>query len=162
MYRTSRLVLFALLVAGCSSETKERPRSNPKDSGASVALPECADAAPPGTTGDSFPCDVERILVAKCQRCHTTEDVQAVCLPKHECEAAPFPLLTWEDTRRDLGGWRPVDAIYEAVHTGYMPFQSNRVSPPVEALTPTEKKTLEDWALACAPPGNGACGDAAP
>jgi hypothetical protein len=80
----------------------------------------------------------------------------------HTCEAGPFPLLVWSDTRRDLGGFRPVDMIATAVSSGIMPFQSTRVSPPVEKLTDAEKKTLIQWAQACAPPGSTACGDAAP
>jgi hypothetical protein len=105
---------------------------------------------------------VDAILAAKCRLCHTSQAALDECLPKHTCESGPFPLLVWGDTRRFVGGSRPVDEITGVVSSGFMPFQSTRVSPAVEALTEAEKKTLIEWAKACAPPGATPCGDAAP
>jgi hypothetical protein len=168
MVRASRLALWFLLAAalafaGCASDSKpgvSGPRTTPSDSGGTEKG--CADAAPEGTAGSFFPCDVDAILAAKCRRCHTTRDVQDVCVADKTCERAPFPLLVWSDTRRAYGTRRPMDLIARVVSDGYMPFQSTRITPPVEKLTEAEKTTLIQWAEACAPPGNVACGDAAP
>lgn len=81
-----------------------------------------------------FSCAVEAVLKAKCRRCHTRP-------PRH---GAPFPLLTWEDTR----GMRPRGVIFDlmeqAIKIGSMPFRTP-ANPPVEPLTPDEKQILLSW-----------------
>jgi hypothetical protein len=127
-----------------------------------MPAPNCADAAPEGSSGDFFPCEIERIIVSKCQRCHNSEAVLGDCAKQKTCEPGPFPLLTWGDTRRDIGGIRPVDRMPVVIASGYMPYQSMTLTTPVEKLTPAEKTALLQWLSACAPPAVAGCGDAAP
>ena len=165
MIRTSRLahswwLSVALSFSGvaCSTEGARAPADGGSDTGIPRVV-ECADAAPEGSSGSFFPCDVEAILVAKCQRCHNSPAVLADCYPKGTCEKGPFPLLVWSDTRRDIGGTRPLDAIAQVVASGFMPFQSTRLTEPVAKLTPAEKQTLIRWVEACAPPSATVCAD---
>lgn len=112
---------------------------------------EVPDAAP-----RLFPCDVEAVLAAKCQRCHNSNAVLNRCYPK-SCVKAPFPLLTWSDTHQPYGD-RPIfEAMHQAVETDYMPFKTTDISPPVAPLTAEEKATLLAWTAACAPAGSRAC-----
>jgi hypothetical protein len=106
---------------------------------------------------------VDAVLEHKCRRCHNAPDVVAKCVAAGTCANAPFPLLVWGDTRRDLGGVRPIDFLYDAVASDSMPCSfCKNVSPPVEPLTATEKRTILNWARACAPAGSAACGDGGP
>jgi hypothetical protein len=66
--------------------------------------------------------------------------------------------LTWADTRRALGTPLVYERIGPVVESGFMPLMSDRISPPVEPLTDSERQTLIDWVDNCAPPGPGACG----
>jgi len=152
------------VLAACSGSTASPSTPKSSDAGTRVTPPVCADAAPEGTTANEFfPCDVDAVLEHKCRRCHNAPDVVAKCVAAGTCANAPFPLLKWGDTRRDLGGARPIDFLYDAVESGSMPCSFCKdVSPPVEPLTAAEKRTILDWALACAPPGSAACSDGGP
>ena len=94
-------------------------------------------------TGD-LPCAVYDVLKAKCQTCHT--------VPAQN--GAPFPLLTYEDTRGDYGGKQRWERMGPAITSGFMPFGA------APDLTADEKQTLLDWLGACgAPEAEGAgCG----
>lgn len=149
--RTPRPVSFLalLVVAGCASSSGGDPPAPGPD-------PTCT--VQPAEPGDEYPCDVEAILAAKCRRCHTSTEELDRCYPAKECERAPFPLLTFADSRQDIGdGTTPVAHIADAVRTGFMPFQSTRLTTPVEPLTESETSTLIDWANACGPPAAAAC-----
>jgi hypothetical protein len=87
-----------------------------------------------------LPCPVDDVLARKCRRCHTTP-------ARHN---APFELLTWEDTRLERLGHPLYIDIGRVVGTGYMPL-AIEANPPVERLTPEEKKILLDWVDAGAP-----------
>lgn len=88
-----------------------------------------------------LPCDVEEVLVAKCRRCHTTPT-------RH---AAPFPLLTWEDTQQIFRDDRPrFKVMASAIKSGFMPYNT-KANPPVEPATDAEKQVIIDWAEAGAP-----------
>ena len=105
-----------------------------------------ADANPcpaidPSIVNPAFPCEIEAIIVAKCQRCHTDP-------PEN---GAPFPLLTWQDTQEEYFLTPIWKRMHNAVSTGFMPFVALPLDPPVEPLTPQEKETLLEW-LECALP----------
>ena len=76
-------------------------------------------------------CDVEPILQAHCQRCHT----------EPQQNAAPFPLLTYEDTQED----ERYELMASAVGRDFMPPTWLVVDPPVEPLPCSEKQTLLEW-----------------
>jgi uncharacterized membrane protein len=109
---TALLACPGLLLA-CASE--------PDDAGASTA--------------SHFPCEVEDVIQAKCQRCHQQP-------PEN---GAPFPLLTWEDTQKMYGVQLVYEAMLPAVETDFMPYTQIPLDPPVEPLTPQEKALLLDW-----------------
>jgi hypothetical protein len=113
----------------------------------------CADAG----TGTFFPCDVERVIAVKCRRCHDHPAVLAGCLAQKSCYQAPFPLVTWSDTRRALGDKRVVDYLAGVIERDEMPFKTESIQPPVEPLTADEKSTILAWARACAPAAAMGC-----
>jgi hypothetical protein len=113
-----------------------------------------ADSAGEGGAGVApepmFPCEIEAILTSKCQRCHQDP-------PRND---APFPLLTWSDTRRSYGVQLVYQAMLPAIESDFMPLTEIELDPPVQPLTANEKETLLDWleggaepvhARACAP-----------
>jgi len=79
-------------------------------------------------------CDVEPILQAHCQRCHT--DPQE--------NGAPFPLLSYADTQEGTPTHR-FEQMGAAVERDFMPPQWLEVDPPVEPLPCSEKATLLAW-----------------
>lgn len=108
--------------------------------------------------GRVFPCDVDAVLEAKCRRCHNTDAVLDVCYPQGTCLRGPFPLVTYDDTRVDIGGGTIVhERMDDVVASGYMPFQTPDIQPPVQTLTEDEKRILLDWLAAGAPPGRCDC-----
>ena len=80
------------------------------------------------------------MLARKCRRCHTTP-------ARHN---APFALYTWEDTQADRLGKPLYVHVGRVVETGYMPLGIEAI-PPVERLTPEEKKVILDWVAAGGP-----------
>jgi hypothetical protein len=147
------VVSFAL--AGCSSAKAK----STADAGAPKHLPDgtvagCADAG----AGTFIPCDVERVIAVKCRRCHDRPAALTDCLAKNSCVQAPFPLDTWADTRHPVGGGkRVVDYIAGVIERDEMPFKTDSIQPPVEALTDDEKATILAWAHDCAPPASTGC-----
>lgn len=87
-------------------------------------------------------CDVEPILEAHCQRCHT----------EPQQNGAPFPLLTYEDTQED----ERYEMMGGAVGRDFMPPVWLDVDPPVQPLPCSEKQTLVTWVDqgAAPPPAN--------
>lgn len=92
------------------------------------------------TTVDLTWCDVEPILEANCQRCHTDP-------PEN---GAPFPLLTYADTQ--VGESPRYEQMGVVVSQDFMPPTWLEVDPPVEALPCSEKHTLLEWVNQGAPP----------
>lgn len=122
--------------------------------GGSGALPDAdrtCSLDPPDASPRFLPCDVEAVLRGKCQRCHNSREVLAVCYPAKTCVKGPFPLLTWSDTHAPFGTAPIYEAMLQAVSSGYMPFKTTDISPPVEPLTAAEKAILINWTKACAP-----------
>jgi hypothetical protein len=95
-----------------------------------------------GSAEPAFPCDVSRIIQAKCERCHSDP-------PEN---GAPFPLLSWEDTQKPYGRVLVHDAMLVAVESGFMPLTELELSPPVEDLTTSERTDLLSWLRAGAEP----------
>ena len=112
-----------------------------------------ADMEHGGAGGSSaaphLPCDVEDVIRAKCQRCHD----------QPQRNGAPFPLLTWEDTRRQHGLQLVYQAMLPAIEMDFMPLTQLVLEPPVEALTADEKALLLTWLRDGATPVIGASCD---
>ncbi len=95
-----------------------------------------------GATGD-LPCDVWQVLHDKCHCCHQDP-------PEN---GAPFPLLTYELTREPYGSqgllrWQRMSVVIQDGEVPPMPFST------AADLTASEKKILDDWFAACAPPAD--------
>jgi uncharacterized membrane protein len=108
-----------------------------------------------GQSEHSAFCDARAVVAAKCTRCHADPPVNG----------APFSLVTYDDmTAPSPSSKNPertrADRMLAAVESGFMPFVSLRVEPPVEPLTCEEKATLLAWLRDGAPPapsGENAC-----
>jgi uncharacterized membrane protein len=98
---------------------------------------ESVEAAPASITG-ALPCDVERVLVAVCQKCHSSP-------PRNE---APVALVTYADTQLDVEGKPLWTYMQSAIEEGRMPL------PPYE-LTDAERDTLLGWLRGGATPAIG-------
>ena len=93
----------------------------------------CLDGLEPQT--GVLPCEIEQILVDKCQRCHMSPPEMG----------APFPLMEYADTQADYLGGPIFQKMHGAIKIDFMP-----LTPP--KLTATEKTTITEWLCACAPP----------
>ena len=85
-------------------------------------------------------CDVEPILVAKCQRCHDES-------PKN---GAPFSLTRFEDTQEPAPTTSEpervrFEAMQAAIESQLMPPVALSLTPRVEALDCDERETLLAW-----------------
>lgn len=90
-----------------------------------------------------FPCAVDDVLEAKCRRCHT----------RPMRNGAPFPLLTWNDTRLFVRADAQVHLQLERVVKGGSMPPRILANPPVEPLTADEKWVLLEWVSRGAPRG---------
>lgn len=120
---TRRTILLCLWIAGCQ------------------ATPAARDAGPPPAV---LPPDVNAILEARCQPCHSAP-------PRRY---APNPLVSWEDTQAPSPG-EAATPVYEMIarrvaSSGFpMP---PRESPEAAETLDAERQVLIDWADAGAPP----------
>jgi hypothetical protein len=136
-----RLVLIALLVAGCGGDPLTTP-------GATVTVPPATDggATPPSSpSGVGLPCQVAGILASRCQSCHQRPPLFG----------APMPLVTWSDTQAippmdTVPAWK---AIKTKVTAGLMPPPGAPGGP----LTAAEKTALLAWVDAGAMATTGSC-----
>ena len=141
-------LFFVGLVAVTACGSNEDEPLDPADAGAAGGSGGAAGDGGPGPgdggTGSEadFPCDVRAVIESSCQRCHTDP-------PRN---GAPFPLLTWQDTRAEYGVQLVYEAMLPAVESDFMPLRGLGLDPPVEALSDQEKTTLVDWLEAGAPP----------
>jgi uncharacterized membrane protein len=116
----------------------------PLSSGAGAEHSSGAAGAAPDHAGERSWCEVQRVLQAKCQRCHAAS-------PEH---GAPFPLVSYEDTQVvSAGGTARFSAIEKAVLDDFMPPGFIALEPPVLPLSDAEKQTLLDWCASGAPAG---------
>jgi uncharacterized membrane protein len=86
-------------------------------------------------------CSVARVLEAKCWRCHSDP-------PQH---GAPFPLVSYADTQREVMGVPRWERMRSVIEADFMPPDFIELDPPVEKLSAEEKATLLDWFAASAP-----------
>lgn len=130
----------ALYAASKKPEASVRSPNAPRE----IELPREPPVDLLSVPNSGFSCAVDQVLEAKCRRCHTRP-------MRH---GAPFPLLTWEDSRLFVRAEAPVYLQLERVVTsGTMPFRIP-ANPPVEPLTADEKWVLVDWARRGAPRGS--------
>lgn len=130
----------ALYAASTKPKAPERPSTGPRQ----FELPREPPVELLSVPNSGFSCAVDDVLEAKCRRCHTRP-------MRH---GAPFPLLTWEDTRLFVRAEAQVYLQLERVITnGSMPFRIP-ANPPVEPLTADEKWVLLDWVSRGAPRGS--------
>jgi len=128
-------LLLGIVLIACACVEKPKPKPRPP-------------AGPLHVANSGFPAAVDAVLKHKCRRCHTTP----------LANSAPFPLLTWDDTRK-LRYNRPIWMfIGTAVKSGFMPYRVP-LTPPVERLTETEKATLLSWVDAGAANDRGSFGE---
>ncbi len=105
------------------------------------------DMPPPGTAGDTAAaggaaspssdwCAVQRVLAAKCQRCHSLP-------PEH---GAPFALVTYEDTQiLNRRGEPRFVTIESVISDGFMPPNFIELDPAVEPLSEPERELVVGW-----------------
>src|SRR5207248_7411483 len=92
-----------------------------------------------GPSAGDLPCDVDMVLMGKCQPCHQTP----------QKNGAKFPLLTYEDTQQPFGSRRRWQRMAEVIEPDGVPHMPYKTAP---QLTSAELQTLRDWFKACAPP----------
>ena len=102
--------------------------------------PECMGDTFPAT-GD-LPCDVWQVVHDRCHCCH--QDPPA--------NGAPFPLLTYENVHAEYSmgklRWERMSEVIQPGSIPHMPFGT------AKQLSAAEKKVLDDWFAACAPPAD--------
>jgi uncharacterized membrane protein len=116
--------------------------------GAWLGCSDAADRRDPGDSGEQgqpdapaagqLPCEVERVLRARCQECHTAP-------PKN---GAPFPLLTYANTQADYFGKPIYERMRVAIDTDFMPLA------PREKLSDADRAVMLEWIDAGAPPAD--------
>jgi uncharacterized membrane protein len=105
-------------------------------------------------------CDAYAVIEQKCVRCHSDP-------PKN---GAPFALDSYEATQAPSPSSKDPDRIradrmLKAVESGFMPYTSLLLDPPVEPLTCEERTTLLEWLRNGSPPpadSENPCGDEPP
>lgn len=82
-------------------------------------------------------CAAFQVIEHKCVRCHSDP-------PAH---GAPFALDSYEATQVPSHDGKTVraDRMGEVIESGFMPYVSLRLDPPVEPLSCEEKATILDW-----------------
>ena len=102
----------------------------------------CVDNFP--AEGD-IPCDVWQVLHDRCHCCHQDPPLNF----------APFPLLTYEETRAIysmMSGklrWERMSEVVQDTGIPHMPLTGQ-----AKDLSSSQKKVLDDWFAACAPPAD--------
>ncbi len=112
--------------------------STPVASNGDASFANCGSVATTGT----LPADVDAVLQAKCQLCHTDP-------PQN---GAPFPLKTYADLHATFVGSIPrYQEAYALIQPDGMPHMPFGNAP---QLTTDEFAILSSWLAACAPPSN--------
>jgi hypothetical protein len=90
----------------------------------------------------SIPADVAAVLGDRCQTCHNDPQLHG----------APFALLTYADVHQLFAGTIPIyHEMYLLIQPGATPHMPYRNAPQLSA---DQFKTLGDWLISCAPPGD--------
>lgn len=137
--------VFSIVFSGCTAELEEgclagecSPPGMPvvpsNSTSSSSGGPSCDTTPATGT----FPCDVFTVLQTHCHSCHQAPPVNA----------APYSLLTYEDTRALNGAtttprWKRMG---EVVETGFMPLG--------KTMPDADKQILLDWVSGCGLPAD--------
>jgi hypothetical protein len=98
-------------------------------------------ACPPSDAAGELPCEVAAVLAAKCATCHSPDELSH--------SGAPFALVTYADTQALLGErprWQRMREVIQPDGIPHMPLGS------APQLTVEEKRVLDTWFEACAPP----------
>jgi hypothetical protein len=152
MRRTSLgfLAVCASAVAACGGTTSNG--ANGADGG-TLGATGATDATTPITSLGStpLPCDVEVVLNGHCRSCHQSPPVNA----------APMPLMTWEDTQRAAIS-DPSKKVYQLMETRIHDDRAPMPQLPNARLGTTDTATIDEWVAAGAPrrSAGDACVDA--
>ena len=104
-----------------------------------------APAANECSPSDKLPCDVQQVLVAKCQTCHNGNR-----------EQAPMPLLTYADTQAPAPS-NPGEQVWQRIGVR-IESKANPMPPgTAEPLADAERQVLRAWVEAGAPGSDVTC-----
>ena len=140
------LAALAFFVAACSSSAADPLFVAPGSPGApSDSLDGgAADGAAPAVTSTGLPCDVARVLQARCQKCHAATPAFG----------APMPLVTYDDTQRPAKT-NPAEPVWQRMkarlHDAASPM------PPDGPLAAADLAALDAWLAAGAPKSDASC-----
>jgi hypothetical protein len=148
--RASAILSITVFFAACQAE--QEPfigLVDPKIEGNEPADPDDPSdpADPAGPTEGQLPCNVDRVLAARCRSCHSDP-------PRY---GAPMALASWEDVHAPAvsDASRPV---YELMRSRIA--DDRRPMPPTGDLPQEERAILEDWLSKNAPGAKGETCDA--
>jgi hypothetical protein len=140
-FLTISVASFAFAGAGCSSKNAEI--AGAKDGGGGT----------PTSTVTSLPCDVDQVVVERCQSCHSDPPVNG----------APMPLVTWDDFQaatpsdstatETAVGFKVYQAVEERIHDTKSPMPQ----PPNPLLDSADLATMDAWLNGGTPKGTAAC-----
>jgi hypothetical protein len=148
VYWLATFVFFGMMLAVALRMKPKPPPTRPPAATAApvpstVELPREPPFGPLKLPDSELPCDVDQVLADKCRRCHGSP-------ARH---GAPLTFYKWSELHAEYLGEPVYKRLGRAVETGFMP---NRIpaNPPVEPLSPDEKRTLAAWVAAGAPRGS--------
>jgi hypothetical protein len=153
--RRPAFLALSLFAAACGNREADLPAVNTVLADAAAAPPKAeagapgADAAPgtipPVPVSGGLPCEVAKVLAAKCQTCHKQPPIFG----------APMPLLSFADTQASApsGMGMVWESMKSKIAKGLMPPPTTPTGP----LTDAEKATLTAWLNAGAPAATDAC-----
>jgi hypothetical protein len=101
-----------------------------------AAFASCGTSPATGT----IPADVLAVMSVRCQTCHQMPPLNN----------APFPLLTYADVHSAFGTIPKYQEMHMVIQANGSPHMPYGKAPQLDA---TQFKTLDDWLLDCAPPG---------
>jgi hypothetical protein len=101
-----------------------------------------------GSTRTGLPCDVDAVLKARCQTCHSSPAKFG----------ASAPLVTWDDLQRPHNGKKVYELLAARVHAESAPMPPS----PQPRLDAKELATVDSWIKAGAPSSTAACTNGPP
>jgi uncharacterized membrane protein len=104
-----------------------------------------APAANECSPADKLPCDVEDVLIARCQTCHQGDLVQA-----------PMPLLTYADTQAPAPS-NPAEQVWQRIQVRIESTVNPMPPRHAQPLTDGERQVLSSWVDAGAPGSSVVC-----
>ena len=155
------MAALAAAYTGCTADVEEGCLTGPcgevtsaTGAGGSIDLPDTGGAGGGGGQGGGVACEGDEFPATGKLPCAVFDVMQAKCLCCHqdpELNGAAFPLLTYADTHQPYGSsgklrWERMSEVIQDSSALKMPFST------AADLTSSEKKVLDDWFAACAPP----------